>query len=289
MAAVATLAAAAVLAAAPAASAEEKRVVSFTPFASNVLAALGVKPIAIGKPPAGEKYLSKKLKGVPRLQLTHPNGPNIELLAATRPDLVLSSPTWRPGTANIQGLGIKVYDNVEPERLATIGLAVRNIGRLVGKPARARKLAVRMNKQIRRNSRKIRKRPRVLVVLGLARYTVALLRNTWAGDVVARAGGRLVTSKLKPLADIGQGNQAANLSNEKVVQLNPEVIIVVPHGRAEDVPSIARYYRGYKPWRKTKASRRGQIYVPTDDQLLQATFNPGRTIKAVRRQFLRNW
>lgn len=282
------LAVAATLAlAAPAAAAP--RVVSFTPFESNILAQLGVKPVAIGKPPAGQEFLDSRLASVRRLALTHPNGPALEGLLALRPDIVLSSPTWRAGTPRIQRLGIKVYDGVDPQRLATVPIAVQQIANLVGKPAQGRVIASRLNREIRVSLRNIRKRPRVLVAMGLARYTIAFRAGTWAGDVVRQAGGQLLTDGLKPLAATGPATAVANLSNEEVVKRNPDVIIVVPHGRSADIPSIAAYYRNYRPWRSTNAAKRGRIYVPTDDRLLQASSDPAAVIRQVRQQYLHNW
>ncbi len=274
---------------APADAAGPRRVVALTPFTANVLAELGVRPVAIGNPPAGQQFLSSRLNGVPRLRLTHPHGPNLEQLLAVRPDLVLSSPTWRSGTARIQQRRIRVLDGVDPQRLATVPIGVQQIANAVGRSRHGKQIAARMNREIQGSLRGIEKRPRVLVVMGLARYTIAFRAGTWAGDVVRQAGGRLLTDGLKPLAPTGPATAVANLSNEEVVKRNPDVIIVIPHGRAQDIPSIAAYYRNFKPWRTTKAARAGRIYVPTDDQLLQASSNPARVIKMVRQQYLKNW
>ncbi|MBF6619020.1 MAG: ABC transporter substrate-binding protein, partial [Patulibacter sp.] len=63
-----------------------KRVVTLTPFTSNVTARLGVRPIAVG---AGYNSIpaASGLRGVPRLKLSHPAGPNLETLIRIKPDL----------------------------------------------------------------------------------------------------------------------------------------------------------------------------------------------------------
>jgi iron complex transport system substrate-binding protein len=124
--------------------------------------------------------------------------------------------------------------------------------------------------------------------MGLAQYTLAMLGSSWGGDIIEAAGGVLVTRDVKPIATTNEGAVVGNLSNEAVVRMNPDVIIVVPHGSAGDVSTIARYYRNFAPWRKTKAARTGRIYVPTDDSLLQATSDPASLIRQVRRDYLRN-
>jgi iron complex transport system substrate-binding protein len=274
------------LALAAPAQAAQKRIVALTPFTANVLADLGVRPIGVGEPASSAQRLSPKLDGVPRLKLSHPRGPNLEQLAALRPDIVFSSPVWRPGTAAIERLGIKVYDGFDPQRLGTVPLGIRYIGDTVGKGAQARALANRVQAAYRAASANPRSHPRVLLVMGLARYTMAMLGQSWGGDIVRAAGGRLVTEGIKPIASSGEGAVVGNLSNEAVVKLNPDVIIVVPHGNAEDIGTIANYYRNFRPWRTTKAAKTGRIYVPTNDALLQASIDPAAVIREVRQKFL---
>jgi iron complex transport system substrate-binding protein len=115
-----------------------------------------------------------------------------------------------------------------------------------------------------------------------------MLGSSWGGDIIQAAGGRLVTEGIKPIATTNEGAVVGNLSNEAVVRMNPDVIIVVPHGAPSDIGAIARYYRNFAPWRKTKAARSGRIHVTTDEALLQATSDPAGLIRKVRRDYLRN-
>jgi iron complex transport system substrate-binding protein len=282
------VATAVLLALTPAAASAAKRVVALTPFTANVLAEIGVRPVAVGDPGAGAAQLSRKLDGVRRLQMSHPNGPNLEQLAALRPDTVFSSPIWRPGTARIQRLGIRVHDGYDPQRLGTVPLGIRYIADAVGRGRAGRDLANRVIAAYRAASANPRRHPRVLLVMGLARSTMALLPQSWGGDIIRAAGGRLVTQGIRPIGGRGEDAVVGNLSNEAVVRMNPDVIIVVPHGNARDVGAIARYYRSYRPWRTTRAARRGRIYVPTDDSLLQANLNPAALIRHVRASYLHN-
>lgn len=269
-------------------AATPERIVAITPFTANILAQLGVRPVAVASPTAGEQGLSSALNGVARLKLSHPNGPNLEQLVALRPDALFSSPTWRAGTPRIQRLGIKVYDSLDPQRLGTVPIAITKIASIVGKGPQGTALATRVQAGYRGAQKGITRHPRVLLAMGLAQYTLAILGNSWGGDIITAAGGNLVTKAIKPIAGSGQDAVVGNLSNEAVVRMNPDVIIVVPHGSPSDVPTIAKYYRKFAPWRTTKAARTGQIYVPTDDLLLQATSDPAALIRKVRSQYLHN-
>lgn len=283
---VAVAAAATLIPAASAVAQDAPRVAALTPFTANVIAELGVTPVAVGDPGTGGAALDPALGDVPRLRLSHPNGPNIEQLAAMRPDVVLSSPVWRPGTPAIQRLGIEVYDDIEPQRLTEVGASVRELAGLVGAEREGAALAARLERQIAAAKKGAKRHPRVLVVLGLARYTMALLEQSWASDILRAAGGRLVTDGIDPVTTVGEGAIVGSLSNEKVIELNPDVIVVVPHGNSGDLPEIGDYYRDYRPWRTTKAGRSGRIYVAPNDRLLQAYSDPAAQIRFARKTYL---
>ena len=268
-------------AAAPAVQAAPRRIVALNPFAANTLADLGIRPVAIGQVLGGHDRLSPKLRGVRMIPLSHPNGPNMEQLATLNPQLVLSSQAWRRGHRAMTRLGMRVAES-EPRSVHAVGAETRRIGALVGRKAAADTLARRIESGVARATRGIRRHPRVLVVLGVGRTPFAFLANSWGGDLVKRAGGRLLTEGLSASGGF------ARISNETVVKRNPDIIIAVPHGSTKDIPKLARYLKSNPAWRTTRAARRGQIYVSTGNSLLQPWTDVGRTITDVRSKFLKN-
>lgn len=267
------------LTAAPASAAP--RVVALSPFAANTMVNLGVRPVARGQIIGGHDRLSPKLNGVRALALSHPSGPNLEELASLNPSLVLSSTTWARGHAAMRRLGMRVAIT-EPRNVAGLAFQTRHIGKLIGRRAQARRLARRINRKVARARSGIRRHPSVLVIVGVGRTPYAALENSWAGDVVRQAGGRLLTRGLRASGGI------ARISNEIVVQRNPDVIIAIPHGNPSDIPSLARYYANNPAWRTTKAVRRHRVYVSTGNSLLQPFTDAWRTIRDVRAKFLHN-
>jgi iron complex transport system substrate-binding protein len=280
---IALLAAAALALTLPAVApaAPPKRIVALTPFTANTLAALGVRPVAVGQTLGGQDRLDPRLKGVPTLGLSHPNGPNLEQLAVRNPQLVLSAPIWKKGEAGMKRLGIKVAYS-DPRSAHELISDTRTIGALVGKPAAAARLAARQTAQIHAASRGIRKHPTVLLIMGVGRTSYAMLSNSWGGDIVKRAGGRLLTGGLT-----ASGGYAM-ISDEAVVARNPDVIIAVPHGAPADLPKLAQYLSSKAGWRTTKAARHHKVFVATGNSLLQAYTDPGRIISDVRTKFLGN-
>lgn len=274
------LAALALAFAAPAAEAAP-RVAALTPFGASTSVRLGVRPIAIGQTLGGTDQYLASLKGVPVLPLSHPLGPNLEQLATHRPQYVLSSKTWQRGTPAMRRMGMKVYES-DPMSVAAVGTETRAIGKLLGRTRAANDLARRIEADVAAATRGIRTRPRVLAILGVGRTPYAMLANSWGGDVIRRAGGTLLTAGLTSPSGI------ARISDEIVVQRNPDIIIAVPHGSPRNIPRLAAYYRNNPNWRNTRAVRNRRVYVATGNSLLQPYPGVASTIRDVRRKFLRN-
>ena len=279
--------AALLLAAAPATAAAAprkdvpKRIVALTPFAANTLARLGVTPVGIGQTLGGAERFSPKLKRVEVLPLSHPNGPNLEQLASLDPDLVLSSPIWAKGNQAMRGLGIRVVIR-EPRSIAGALADTYKIGELVGRRKRARAMLKRMRAQARAAEAGITAHPKVMVILGVGRTPFVMLPNSWGGDIVTKAGGELMTG------GVTAGSGFERISDEVVVAENPDIIIAVPHANEDDIPSLAEYLRSNPAWSTTTAAQTGRVYISVDNSLLQAGTDIARTIRKVRRAYLKN-
>lgn len=267
--------------AASTATAAPKRVVALTPYAANALASFGVVPVGVGQTLGGADRLSPALRSARRLPLAHPNGANLEQVAALRPDLVVTTRAWRRGSAGMRNLGLRVVES-DLTKIADVPVATRRLGRLVGRPRQAERLARRQARDLAAAQRSIRLRPSVLLLLGVGRTPYAFLPSTWGGDVVRAAGGRLLTEGLRASGGY------AKLSDETIRARNPDVIIAVPHGTPDDVGRLARYLASNPAWKDTDAARNGRIHVATGNSLLQPYTDAARTVRDVRRKYLRN-
>ena len=268
-------------AATPVGAATPKRIVALTPFTANTLAHLGVKPVGIGETLGGRERFAPSLRGVRRLPLSHPNGPNLEQLASLNPGLVFNSPTFAKGTQGMRALKIRVATN-EPRNIAGAVTETTRIGAIVGKRRQAAALAKSLRASVTKARKRIRDRPTVLLILGVGRTPFTFLPNSWGGDVVTKAGGTLLTAGLKDRSGF------ARISDEAVVAEDPDVIIAVPHAAAKDIPSITRYLRSNPAWAGTSAVRKKRVYVSTDNALLQPGTDVGATISRVRGSYLKN-
>jgi len=267
---------------ADAAKRKQQRIVAISPFAAATMAKLGgKKPIAIGQTLGGDRRKPARLNGVRVLPLSHPNGPNLETLAKLRPDIVFSSSRWNKGRPAMRQLGIRVI-NADPVNIPQTYKTVKKVGKVIGRQKQANRLIKRMRKQIRAATGNYKSRPKVMLILGVGRTPYTFLDSSWGGQIVSRAGGRLLTGGAS-----GEGG-FARISDEVVVAQDPEVIIAVPHGSTEDIGAMVDYIKNNQAWQSTQAFENGRVYVATDNELLQAGVDAGPVIRKVRRLWLKN-
>lgn len=265
-------------------AASKKRIVALTPFSANTLVNVGVKPVAIGAMAVDGKYMSPKLKSIKQLPLSHPNGPNMEQIAQIDPDVVLTSAGWRKGSQTMRDLAITVRE-MDATTANQVPAKIRAIGKAYGNKRATDKLVKKVSRQIKigKSGRPIKSRPTVLVILGVGRTPHVFTNSSWGGSVVKAAGGVLLSG------DKTSSSGFVKVSDEYIVQKDPDVIIAVPHGNASDIPAISEHLRTNPNWSTTKAIKNNRLYVVADDSLLQPDIDVGHTIKRVRTQFLKNW
>ena len=129
---------------------------------------------------------------------------------------------------------------------------IKRIGALVGKKAAAERMADRSAADVARATRGIRKRPRRA---GDPRHRprrrTRSCANSWGGDIVSRAGGRLLTDGLRA------GDGFARISNETVVAAQPGHHHRGPARLAEGHPEARRLpARPTRRGASTKAARK---------------------------------
>lgn len=258
---------------------KQVRVVAISPFAAATMVRFGVKPIAIGQTIGGERRLPKQLRRTRVLPLSHPNGPNLEVMARLRPDVVFTSSRWSKGTPAMRRLGIRVV-NADPLNVNQVYKSVKKIGKVLKRQRKIRKVNSVIRRQVRGATGFNGSRPKVLVVLGIGNTAMAFLHNSWGGQIARLAGARLVTGGAK------NSGGFARLSDEVVVATNPDRIVVVPHGTSQDIDQVVDYIKNNEAWQTTNAIKNGKVFVSVDNELLQAGPDVGPMIRFVRKQYI---
>ncbi|HTU13808.1 MAG TPA: ABC transporter substrate-binding protein [Solirubrobacterales bacterium] len=266
------------------------KIVALTPFSANAMGTMGVMPRAVGEVlntsdtaasfvPAIESGI--RGRRIDQLLLTHPNGPNLEKLAKLNPKLVFTSPQWSKGTSAMQSLGIKVKKS-EPITLGGIYSEFKKVAKVIGKQKAAKRYIAKTKAKVKKATAGIGARKRVMVILGVGRTPFAFLNNSWGGEIVKRSGGNLLTG--------GASNSSgfARISDEVVIAADPEVIIAVPHAIKNDIEGLIEYMKTNPAWQETTAVDNEDLYVSTDNSLLQAGVDPAKVIRTIRSQYLKN-
>ena len=78
-------------------------------------------------------------------------------------------------------------------------------------------------------------------------------KNSWAGDLMSKFGAKNIASELQGNSPIGG---YVTLSAEKVLEANPDVLIIV---NAE--PNLLNSLKKEPFWQKLKASKNNRVYV----------------------------
>lgn len=208
------------------AAAPATRVAALLPFAADQLIALGVQPVIVPALPGGQP---EAWQGIEAGALDHSVGPNIEQLIAADPDLVIVSDVYTQFVPQIEASTDARVITMDADTLEDVSAHTRTIGELVGKSEQAEQWIADFNAQLAASKpvESAGDPVSVLAVFGTPQSFYAFLPDSYLGDLVETAGGRLITSDL-PAHRFFRG--LAPLSMEAVVQKDPDVILVVFHG-----------------------------------------------------------
>lgn len=244
-------------------AAPPQRIISISPSATEMLYGMGAFPrvVAVSDyctyPPA--------VKSLPRIGGWQT--PNLEKLAALRPDLVILTDSQAPfHRDHIEQLGIRVL--VTPgQTVQDVFTAMEVIGKATGRERQARELAAATRAVLERVGNRARNlpRPAVLCIVGRTPGTLhdlfAVTGGSFLAELIELAGGRVTAAPTKS----GYGM----ISQEVVLTLNPDIIIDLVHGAkgafAED-PLAA-----WRDLSELKAVRQGRVHAVRADSVPHAS------------------
>lgn len=102
-------------------------------------------------------------------------------------------------------------------------------------------------------------RPRVLIVYGAPGTYMAALPNSLSGDILRLAGGDNIATDYPALENYPQ---YAQLNTERIVQSNPQLILIMTHGNPEAVKSgFLQEMKVNAAWSSMSAVQNGHVQV----------------------------
>ena len=183
---------------------------------------------------------------------------SVEKIIDLKPDLILAtSLTDRRAKEHLSQLGMNVVVFPEAKNFDEVCQQFLDLGKIVGKEEKARKIAAQAKKEINSIAGRAKgiTKPKVFLEIG-TKPLFTVTRDSFVNDFIVLAGG------------INIAAEARNglYSREKVIEQDPDVIIIVSMGVAADQEK--------KVWQKfwnLSAVKNNRIYVLDPDKVCSPT------------------
>ena len=231
-----------------------QRLISLTPSATEVVAALGSAPLLVGVDEYSEYPL--EVKGLPKVGSF--TTPNLEAIVRLRPTLVIVDDIHANAAGALHDAGITTVE-CKMHTLPDVKAALRTVGAKIGKTAEADAAVARIEAAVEAAlAKRPAKRPRVMLIIdreagGLGNL-IAAGTGTYIDELLAVVGGENVLA--------GAGVKYPKISMEEVLRAQPEVIL--------DLSYAGRGDKGLEPWKAAEvpAVKTGRVVLLAEPFLI---------------------
>mgnify|MGYP001171177094 CR=1 FL=1 len=236
---------------------------------TDIIYALGHQ--VVGRP--NGKPVVKEVKEALEVGSTH--NVDLEKITSLQPDVVLGNePMNRKDIRAIENIGAKMV-LTNASSVDDIKKQITLFGNMLKEQEKAKELIQTIDKKIDElqqasaNSDK----PRVLLVYGAPGTNMVALPNSLGGNLLEIAGGENIA---KDYPSLEMYPQYAQLNTERVVEANPQLILLMTHGNPEEVKnSFMKDISQIAGWKELDAVKNDQVHILPSD--LFGT-NPGTRV-----------
>lgn len=183
---------------------------------------------------------------------------NIERIAALKPDLVLAtSMTSLKSIEKLRNMGIKVVIFSAAKSFSELCDQFGELAKLMGREKEALQILIKSKKEVAavRESVAGLRKPKVIVQAGARPLWIAT-RDSFINDLIELAGGE----------NLGPSGLNGRFSREKVLELNPDVIIITTMGIIGDDEKAL-----WQKYRAISAVKHNRIYIIDSDKFCSPT------------------
>ncbi len=232
------------------------RYISLAPSTTEILFALGLDEEIVGV----SSYCNYPLKTRTKTKVGDFSHPNLEKIFSLKPDYIFCTGLEQaPIVLELKRLNFKVYVS-DPTNIEELFTSIRNIGRITNKNQAAAQLINKMFSDIQAVSSKARlipqeKRIKVFIEIWYEPLTTAG-KGSFIDELINLAGGINVAYDIK--------RPYSNFSAEKVVNLNPECIIMA----YMDKESPLKLVEGRFGWDNIDAVRNKRVFNDINPDIL---------------------
>jgi len=228
----------------------EQRIIAGTVVIAEIMDKLGLDAIAV---PETEKKLAKRFEGLPTIG--NAMEPDMEIVKSLNPTDVLSVSTLEYDLQDkFKQLNIPV-NFLNFQSVDAMLSEIQKLGERYKREAQAEELVKELQKNIEavQNVAGNKEGPRVLILLGIPGSYLVATENSYAGDLVKRAGG----------INVMEGQEAEYLASntEYLHNSNPDIILRLSHGMPDEVVKMFdEEFKTNDIWKHFEAVKNGKVY-----------------------------
>ena len=230
--------------------ASDQRIIAGTVVIAEILDKLDIDAIAI---PESEKQMANRFEGLPTIG------------NAMTPDMEIVKSMDTTEFLSVSTLEYDLEDGFEQLNIPATFLNFQSIDSMIqeiqglgdryDRKAQADKLVGDLQKRIQAAEvvADNRKGPSVLILLGIPGSYLVATENSYAGDLVKRAGGTNVME--------GQDPEYLSSNTEYLFDSNPDIILRLSHGMPEEVVEMFdEEFQTNDIWKNFDAVKNGKVY-----------------------------
>lgn len=221
----------------------------------NIIHALGGK--IVGRPDA-KITLPEDIKKVQVIGNAHQ--PNFEQIASLKPDVLIANNGFQKNVSTVEGQGTKVMIS-SANSVQDIQKNIELYGTIMKKEDKAKELNQKMNDQMKKYEKK--SDVKALLVYGAPGTYLAALPTSLSGDILEKTGGKNIAADFPEMKEYPQ---YAQLSVERIIESNPDVIYLITHG---DPKSVKKAFEGEmmknEVWKNLDAVKQNRVVILPPD------------------------
>lgn len=197
--------------------------------------------------------LPKRYENVKRVGM--PMGPDMEIIRSLKPTEVLS-PSSLKSYLEEQFKEAKIpYRFVNMSSVGAMYDSIDEIAKEYGREEQAKKLRAEYDGLLKdyEQKRKDKKKPRVLILMGLPGSFVVATNNSYVGNLVELAGGENVIKD--------EVEEFLPINTEELVKLNPDMILRTSHTMSDEVmEEFDEEFKTNDIWKHFDAVKNNKVY-----------------------------
>jgi len=230
-----------------------QRIISLAPSLTDELYLLGVEDKISGV----TTYCLRPASAQKKEKVGTVTDVNIEKIVSLKPDLVLTTSLTNPkAIERLKNLGIKTVNFPQAENFTQLCAQFLELGKLLGREREAEEITKKAKEKvdvIKEGARKLSK-PKVFIQIGVRPLFTATNRS-FLNDFIEFAGGINIASRAK----------AGLYSYEKVLQSNPDIIVIAAMGITGEEKKV------WEKYKSLNAVKNKRIYIIDSDKFCSPT------------------